>query len=1645
MMHKLFKLVTHQKTFSTEDLVLNPKEHPELKLHDIVEIYLPENEGCRLLLQVTSLNKDFNSRETISVEVNVANTFNLKAYSDVYMRVVADPAEVALDSVEITFKDQYIGRSEMWRLKTRLTNTCVYLHKKIEYCEGCIRCQVYEMWSQGERVACGVITDDTKVVFRSNTSMVYLFLQMSSEMWDFDIYGDLYFEKAVNGFLADLYKKWQKLGSNHEVTIVLFSRTFYAARSLDEFPAHMRDCLQIDYRGRFYEDFYRVAIQNERCDDWSTTLVQLRRLFTGYRDVVLRYHVRKDQPEVRIPPATNSTAAQGNFLEVLNISLNVFEKHYLDRSFDRTGQLSVVITPGVGVFEVDRELTNITKQRIIDNGVGSDLVCVGEQPLHAVPLLKFHNKDTLTSIDDYSMPHWINLSFYSTNKKIACSTFVPRIKPPPAIGGSSTEPGQQPLTNGGGVGGTSADTATTANRLRLPKKKPTDKKNEYIHNCLFDYDAYDDQIFQLPAVHGTSGSLQRMARTKKTSVPSLDGFGTYARTCEWEQDTLSPSMLRRKMSDPDIHHTSSSLLNVSAASHGSSPNTSDILGLPKPSTVSTVIVEGRTGAFGSSSGPVVRTGRALINPFDPSHVTIKLTSNRRRWTHIFPKGPQGVLIQQHHYQAVPAATQPANYFVDLDSSSEYAHTSSCTWGRVRHGSTASFDSRLNEEDVRWITENGGNRKKSMLHSPAGPHVPVTPSKSLTLLWGATGEQEWTPALTTGVDWKSLTIPACLPITTDYFPDKRSLHNDYVVSDYTLLPEDFNADYAANRAVYKKPLSTDEVFKELVSQRLAQGFQLIVLPDKSVTNPPQAPCCGGHLQLSFSNSSTPSSVLRRQPPQEATKEYLLSIGRIFHRISLSGYAITVTRYRPRHPYPPINVDYRYRFQAPQHDTYEVSGVNFTTEKLENFNWNYMDQYICTRGDTDYPLHENMKYWRYRMYLLPKDDVAMKKIMDGTVRRCDIFHEDSPFPPEKQICNDFVRFVEAHLNKIKKVQPAKKSREGPRQTHLTRRRHSTSILSRPPPSQQHGGWVKLYYNGISNGNPHHHQHHNHHHHHHHHHTPERFYFPSTLVGNSILTRAGSKVLDKSGSAMQTQQQSTNSSASGNTGTAAAAVASPGPLTVSSIGGKTTVDGIPLSTLNSPTEQGLPEDADDFSGESTKLKPTATLQEIFDALRHPEHGVGFLGPAQSMPSCTFVSYDAINWLQSRIEGPCNPIEILEEMRRARLICHASGDFHRPVVAGFCLYYIVRQVKESPEYIPPLGDLAAFENEWMEVEIQHPDLTRPIAAHDRGVTPFLRDSIDLDEGLIDGSLYKQTHLEIDVGGKSDRIEWGHARYHQRMIPGHAYEIVVQWITASGPIVYDLIYGWCRKAQPCGFQLVTIPADPLAEPFTEKSDPLRGPIFIPLDTDCLKQHRSFLFEEFHKETWPKRLLLFQEEIVKRFGFMRCTVETKTGSNQVSLDYQYVHCSGNMFILVPNPNMGLRSRQRLASGGTNFKKPINFINRYLTSLEPQMVPSNTGGTSAAGGGITASHEPSYITRHVTGKGNPKEDCDVIRRTGFLWSWNHMIPNKKWKSLVIAQTDDLFQLKMLRDFKEFCSNTDQRLVNFWESCWEQKEKVSIERT
>ena len=88
----------------------------------------------------------------------------------------------------------------------------------------------------------------------------------------------------------------------------------------------------------------------------------------------------------------------------------VFERHFTDQPFDRFGQISLIITAGIGVFKVERELANMTKQRILNNGIGSDLVCLGEQPLFAVPLLELF-KENSTVPNDYQIAHWIKLRF----------------------------------------------------------------------------------------------------------------------------------------------------------------------------------------------------------------------------------------------------------------------------------------------------------------------------------------------------------------------------------------------------------------------------------------------------------------------------------------------------------------------------------------------------------------------------------------------------------------------------------------------------------------------------------------------------------------------------------------------------------------------------------------------------------------------------------------------------------------------------------------------------------------------------------------------------------------------------------------------------------------------------------------------------------------------------------------------------------------------------------------------------------------------------------------------------------------------------------------------------------------------------------
>ncbi|MPC21459.1 DEP domain-containing protein 5 [Portunus trituberculatus] len=68
----------------------------------------------------------------------------------------------------------------------------------------------------------------------------------------------------------------------------------------------------------------------------------------------------------------------------------------------------------------------------------------------------------------------------------------------------------------------------------------------------------------------------------------------------------------------------------------------------------------------------------------------------------------------------------------------------------------------------------------------------------------------------------------------------------------------------------------------------------------------------------------------------------------------------------------------------------------------------------------------------------------------------------------------------------------------------------------------------------------------------------------------------------------------------------------------------------------------------------------------------------------------------------------------------------------------------------------------------------------------------------------------------------------------------------------------WQRKAQACGLHLFPVPSDPFALPYSCNSDPLRGPILVPLNVSCFTLPGSEPFAQFPADTWGRRMHLFQ-------------------------------------------------------------------------------------------------------------------------------------------------------------------------------------------
>ncbi|XP_068748692.1 GATOR1 complex protein DEPDC5-like [Montipora capricornis] len=1584
---KLFKLWVHQQNFSEDELIINPKEFPYENVGDILEIHHPDEGNTRLLLQIKSISPDFQQKDTISIEQSVANIFQLRTYWDVEVTKV-EPKDVSVNMVEVLLKDQFVARSEMWRFSKDLVGSCVYVNKKLKHSG--VRAQVNEIWCKGEKVSCGVISKDTRVIFRSCSSKLYLFIQMSKEMWDFDFNGDLFFEKAINGFLYELFTKWKDLNVNHDVSIILFSRTFYDAPSLGDFPPDAVASIQKDPYGRFYEDFYQVVALNERRDDWIPVLVTLKQCFNQYPSLTNCCDISKCGNII----GRNSNSLDGNFLEAINLSLNAFERHHIDRNFERTGQTVIVVAPGSGVFEVDRELTSITKQRLLDSGVSIDLVCLAEQPLHTVPLLKYFSKvlgqRDANLADDYNIPHWMNHNFYASPKtRNKVDNYVPRIKVPEIVLNSLRRRPE------GGKGSYSCFTQhfeSVGSSSQLPD--------------LVDYDEYDAKVFRNSSSYSTvqgfhpQGSGFRRIRSAM-DVPCL--------AKSMSRDDL---MLRRKSSPPrgacsfEDFETNSSSLNASL--RGDSHSMKDVYN--RKHIMSSSVECTSHGVFASLSGNVLRNTsqhciirpipqhfgvvsaganpslalpmgpvclqRTLINPFKPNEIPCNWSCNRQRWSHAFPTGPDGEILHRHYHKLA----SDDNEIQEKPEKSRNVEEAALAVvaARKREMSEASHSISEDQELFEEPGTSGGSddtdedttfpledplqvyqgyfspaHRGGQTSQQTTPRRRTLPRINLYRKVDVSVEHDWTAAVKTSVDWKSLTCPALLPLTTDYMPSKKTLDSNYEESNYTLPIDevDFrderknsNSDWGEHESIQEgdargacRLLSAEMILTELVSQRIRKGFQLIVPKEKGGPNEKR-------------------QSIAAIPVKSDDQEFFLSIGQIFHKLTLTSPQ--VIKYKPRHlQVTKRRKNYSYRLWIPQRRVFEPNESEFCHEEMESYNWNYLDQYICADPEFD-ELIESLNYWKARFLLLP---FSQRKLSQGEKK-------NMPVSPEGNLMEGFLKFLEV-MNRLKRFQ-SQKTLQTPKE-----RRQSEPCY----PSRRH--WKQFETKATSA-------------------------LPSDLTvikENSLLPGTPLSARSRSSSSAGPEPSSFDSCAS------------------------------PSRELSSELSNGCEESSGAFYKDRLSLQ--SPLETVAEAMMETGSGLSFLPEIKGLKPFSFLSVEAIAWITQHVDGVVTKekaIQLCLKMTESGIIQHASENAKQKMVEGFIIFCFTPRTSwtQKPEDlveafkfpVPHRSSidverfefdlLQAFQSEWFEValwprriEEDFPEFLAPDHMIQSFPTRSLnwkrsasksawRNSASLhsENGCNCVPAYKFVTLDADHHQKSQRPEACSVRYHGNFCPLHAFEMELHWIAATGGIVNDMVQSWTRKAPSCGFHIVPVPVSPFPDPYGRNVDPFRLPVFIPLNLGNCSSNGSTLFQEFDPASRHFRMFVFQEAILQRFGFIRDSPygSMHMNSPMVSMtpvqcrENDYVHTSGVAFVRIPH-----------------WEEDMDPVGCRVTRSE--------------------------------GKG---------RCMGFQWMPNFML-TKRWRSA--ATGDQGASSKLRNEFEDFCADKNGSLEAFWESCKESARKAAGSRT
>ncbi|KAF7298947.1 DEP domain-containing protein [Mycena indigotica] len=966
------------------------------------------------------------SRSQISIPKPIADTFKLKNNTEVLVTKV-DPTIHAADYVEMIFQDQYLGRSDMWRLGEYLVDQCVYVNQDVAFIGG-IAAKIHAIYIGGKKVSAACVTTATKTIFRSLSAKVTIFIQVCRELWEFAGDGERYNEKIVHSFLPALFAKWREANTNHTVTIVLISRVYYDETEI----TYAAGPLQCDEGGCWYKDFYKVITDLEVIHEWKPTLVSLKTSFWDFqRDILLTHHYHRASQDGSTGVAPEqvrlvgrlSYAHDGPLLEALNMALTPTETHYIDRSLSLTGAATIVITPGTGYYRVSKRLLRLTTTRMLDQGFGLDLICLAKHPLHQSPIFSFRgpevgpserNKDgtgatgraadplwggddeiteSTHNIREYWWePFWVFVSFWDQQMDLPFrkDRFIARAKmheiqmlgllehdvvsgiEVPFLPLSNTTTGS-PLWDGDSPPAITKPEADQFD-LNIFALKPESK-------ALTAPSLYRDPWFSV-----TPGSTQRIAEKRMPHRSTRLGTGGITE--------VSPKTVHREL-PPEKSVDGTSVVSAVAPSGGlsKSPSQSSLRSIRSSQSSTSIKAIKRTGSVASKLAP-----SWLFNPFRST-----------------PSEPQTSSVSA-------SASASISGIISFSSSVTLVSSPAATISRAPVPIRASHDQSKSQSGGRTLEDDSltphrtSFTRKSPLNTPprdeasfgkrrsvlvplstsssfpSSSTVPTNPSRleSNVTYTQSTLARRWEhifpePLFKHDIKWSSIVTPACLPLTVSYFPSAHELETSYDMFsyDFVLDPAEMHSFMVKRTQQPKKGAATEAMRREwalvvmrgMAAVRLAQGFQFILRdPSKSNTSGLE----------SHGHSSNPlrrgkSFVEDEKPRPKGAADVLrsaldspvyLCMSNEIHRIAYASQdeTIQVRRYVRRMPQTrPFS--YECLIWPKLGGGYTEQKTVFNSHGLENYGWNSLDMLIIGYG---HQFNESLRYWRTRFVVIPTFD-------------------------------------------------------------------------------------------------------------------------------------------------------------------------------------------------------------------------------------------------------------------------------------------------------------------------------------------------------------------------------------------------------------------------------------------------------------------------------------------------------------------------------------------------------------------------------------------------------------------------------------------------------------------------------------------------